>query len=321
MTLTTLIQPRGSSLSAFVLAFLLLAAGSARAQTAIPNDPEEQGRMLFGYRAVQVADNRGQMFWSVARDRSNGVAVSMSTTEFETVRRQLGRFVVENEWTARTWRNCPALIDFAAARFEAGVEYMGGAEGQNAHPHAWGRKFWSREPVFNVRDTQGQLQSWGDPIDGSVLFLVELKNAERADEFQAIWDDAYRAHAQLLRQRTDEVTRLTLWQQNRDRWIEREATLKAQNLIDAVAMVDENAGGLNLQANLAAGYGVVYRVYSDWITRSRNVNGQVDAVRVGQTIIVNSATYRDNPLDRGETYRSRLQKLFSDAMPPPTAVK
>lgn len=228
-------------------------------------------------------------------------------------------FVQENPWSAKAWGNCPKLAEYVADRLESGVEYMGGREGTNIHPHAIAQRFWSKEPTFNQRDVSGATRSWGDPVDGTVLFLLELHNALRYREFQQIWNDALDSHRQVVGETTQAVVQQQRWQQNRDRWLLRESQIKADNLAAAVLLVEENSTGLHLQTNLQAGYGRTYGQYARWIAAARNERGEVDKQRLADTILRSNGVYRDSPDDMGQTYQSRLERLFIQAMPRPRA--
>lgn len=297
-----------------VLSALLVLQGGllARAAEPVVGHPAIS---LFKYEPRQATSTSGATITTYQRRRADGRMATYAGPQFEALARQCELFAADNPWTAKVWRNCPGLTDFAATQFEEGAEYLGGSEGDNSHPHAHGRRFWAGEPTFTA-DDGGVRQTWGDPIDGTTFFIVEALNAVRAADFQAVWDRAIGEHRRIMTLDAPREARRQMWTANRDRWIRDEARIKAENLARTVQMVRTNAVPLHLDENLRLGYGTAYQRYAGWVDQSV-VNGRVDLDRLRDAILTNQGTYRDDPEYRGMTYRGRLEKLFAGAMPGP----
>lgn len=275
------------------------------------------GATLFGYKKSVTQTNRGPEV-TYLRIRTNGTQSVLTPAQFDPLARQIVLLVNENPWTTRTWRNCPQLVDFVATKLEGGAEYAGGQDGETNHPHAWGHRFWAQEPAFPGQVQQGnqlQQQNWGDPVDGTVYFLMEMLNASRATDFQKVWTQSREAHRQLVATVADPQQRQQQWTTNRERWIYSEAGLKAENLAWAVQIVRENAQGLSLASNTEAGYGRAFQQYARWVDATTTADGRVDYVKLSETILGNRSTFRVNPPDNVETYMARLARVYGQYMP------
>lgn len=262
----------------------------------------------WGYRRERFVSS-GVEVDRVIRVLDGGDQKLISPEQWRQIEPQCERLRTALPTATAWWMTAPAFVAQIAERLEGGVEFLGAADGDNRHPHAEGRRFWSSEPTCEIAGKRAP-----DPVDATAWFLLELENADRAAEFARIWTVAAERCAAL----PSGVGTADRWTLIRDAWIESEADLKAQGLVRTVRLLEGHTADLGLDEKLEQGFGRRYRQYRRWVAQAAQEDGTVRLSALRETLLAGAGKYAAASDASGMTYRQRLEAIFAERFPQPS---